>query len=94
MVSLHGCMIKKELFISLGKFDVAMGQLALADLCLKMQEQNKKCILDVYTTLEINVFDNDNVEHQKVQSKDFEDKWKSLIKEGDPMYNPNLKSFS
>lgn len=91
-VSLHGMMICADLWKQLNGFDAQMEVCAVADFCLRASAIGIKTVENVYITISMDCVEPyaQNKEKNYLISNNFKEKWIDFIKQGDPMYNPNL----
>jgi len=94
-------MVRKDLFFEVGGFDVGfVVAFNDVDLCMKLREFGKLIVFNPYAELyhyESKSRGLEQTEAQKVrfenECKLFFEKWGSVLKKGDPYYNPNFSQF-
>ncbi len=88
-------MIRKEVFIELGKFDESDIPSDDIDLCLRAREEDYLIIITPFAMLYHKEFGTRLYDKQKeeIAYDYFRKKWDNILKKGDPYYNSNLSKL-
>lgn len=81
-------MIERKLFSKIGGFNSRLkGRALMLDLCLRVRKANRRIVVDARTIVYKGT--KENISSQDSNALLY-DKWKEVLKEGDPYYNRNL----